>query len=247
MFNGKTYRIFKALKNYSLEDYYYYRTDSSHIYQYYNDSLLCVDREYKNYDFVLTDSTIWEICRDEGFCGNARGISGTFYDYTYYNFLQKPLETKHFQDVYVDFSDTIWTPCEGREYWLSKAIGIIRIFIFNDGDYWLQGAIIDGQQFGTLVSVDNFQNLIPSSFQISAYPNPFNSIVTLNFTLPTSGITEISLYNMLGEKISTLLSDYKNSGSYSNSYNASKLSSGIYLVLLTQGSKNSIKKIILLK
>ena len=248
MNNGRIYKYILQRTNYSSEYEYYLRKDSNITYAYYGDSIACPERDYKYLDLSLPDSTAWYVCRDLVGIGNARGIAATYFDYTYWTFFQKPLETKRFEDVYIDSTDTLWTPGEGSiPMWFAKGIGPVRIFIFQGGDYWLTGAIIDGQQFGTLVSVDDSPNLIPSSFQISAYPNPFNSTVNFNFTLATSGITDISLYNILGEKVSTILSDYKNSGSYSISYNADYLTSGIYLALLTQGSNSSIQKIILLK
>ena len=245
--NGKIYKYFLETEDYTFLNEYYFRIDTNNIFQYYGDSVACPERDFKYLDFTIKDSSFWEICRDLGPCGNARGVANTYYDYTYYTYLNKPLESKHFQDVLLDATDTIWTPCEGREYWLSKAIGITRIFYFNVGDFWLTGAIINGQQFGTLVSVEDEINIIPSAFQMQAYPNPFNSTVNFNITLPENGMTEIYLFNILGEKISTILNDYKRSGSYNIKFNADNLPSGIYLATLQQGSMNTAHKIILLK
>lgn len=238
-------QVYKYISGYFGESYY--RTDSNKIYQYYGDSVACSEREFKYLDFTANDSASWEICRDLGSCGNARGISSTYYDYTYYTYLNKPLETKHFQGVLLDGNDTIWTPCDGSEYWFSKAIGISRIFIFNVGDFWLQGAIINGHQFGTLVNVEDEINIIPSTFKLQAYPNPFNSRVNFNITLPKNGMTEIYLFNILGEKVSTILNDYKSSGNYNIQFNANNLTTGIYLATLRQGLKSTTQKIILLK
>lgn len=245
--NGKIYKYFLETEDYTFLNEYYFRIDTNNIFQYYGDSVACPERDFKYLDFTIKDSSFWEICRDLGPCGNARGVANTYYDYTYYTYLNKPLETKHFQDVLLDATDTIWTPCEGREYWLSKAIGITRIFYFNVGDFWLTGAIVNGQQFGTLVAIEEEVNIIPSTFQLQAYPNPFNSTVNFNITLPENGMTEIYLFNILGEKVSTILYDYKSSGNYNVQFNANNLTSGIYLVVLWQGSNNTTQKIVLLK
>jgi len=251
--NGKTYKILKEkyINITGQRSTWYFRKDSNKVYSYFQDSLACFNREYKYLDFLLPDFTVWKICRDLGTgVGNARGISYTLYDYRYYNYFQKPLETKGFGDVYIDTltSDTLWTPGEGsRPILIAKGVGIVRQLLFNDGVYWLQGAIINGVNLGTITSIEDEQKTIPDNFKIEAYPNPFNSTVVIKITLPSAGFTEITLYNIMGQKISTLLNKYKTSGNYSIKYNADNLSSGVYLVLLKQNQMISKQKIILLK
>lgn len=247
--NGLSYKYLLQKWNYTAAYEYYFRQDSIEIYQYYGDSIACLDREFKFLDFFLSDSSLWSICRDNGSGeGNARGIASTYLDYSYYNFLQRPIETKRFEDIYINGTDTLWTPGDGSiPMWFAKGIGPVRIFKFSDGDYWLKGALINGQQFGTLVSVEDEINIIPSTFKILAYPNPFNNTVNFNISLTENGMTEIYLFNILGEMVSTILSDYKSSGSYNIQFNADKLTSGIYLVVLRQGSNNTTQKIVLLK
>ncbi|HED08622.1 MAG TPA: T9SS type A sorting domain-containing protein, partial [Ignavibacteria bacterium] len=74
-----------------------------------------------------------------------------------------------------------------------------------------------------------------------------NSTVVIKISLPSAGFTEITLYNIMGQKISRLLNKYKTAGSFSIRYNADHLSSGIYLIVLNQHNSYTIKKIILLK
>ncbi len=246
--NGKTYKILKdKYINITGQSFiWYFRKDTNKVYFAYPYAG-CTNQESIYLDFSLPDSTVWEVCGG-GPSGNARGIAKTYYDYTYYNFLQKPLETKQFEDVYIDSIDTIWTPSDGSmPIWLAKGIGIVREFIFLDGDYRLQGAIINGVRFGTITDVKEEKLSIPANFIVEAYPNPFNSTVTLKLSLPHSGFTEVSLYNILGQKVKTILEEYKSSGNYNIKYNADNLSSGIYLVLLKQNQLISKQKIILLK
>ena len=249
--NGKAYKILaEKYINISGSRYtWYFRKDSNKVYYSFPYPNICSNEEYKYLDFDIKDSSLWPICRDLGMAvGNARGIARTFYDYIYYRFLQKPLETKQFEDVYIDSTDTTWTPGEGsRPIRIAKGIGIVRQFIFNDGDYWLQGAIINGVKFGTITDVKEEKLIIPTNLKVEAYPNPFNSTVTLKLSLPRSGFTEVSLYNILGQKIKTILEEYKPSGSYSIKYNADNLSSGVYLLMLRQNQFISQQKIILLK
>ena len=250
--NGNTYYIFAEKRFYNPNYYsyiWYLRKDTNKIYYYFGDSIACTTREYKYLDFEIKDSSLWSICRDLGTAvGNSRGIVKTYYDYNYYSYFQRPLETKQFEDIYVDSADTTWTPGEGsKPISVSKSIGIVRQFIFLDGDYWLQGAIINGVRFGTITDIKEEKLTIPITFKIEAYPNPFNSTATLKISLPSSGIIELSIYNMLGQKITTILAEYKSSGHYNIKYNADNLSSGTYFVVLKQNGYITTNKIILLK
>jgi len=253
MNNGKTYKIF-AEKRFYNPDYYsyiwFFRKDSGNAYQYYGgDSAQCGKGEDKYFDFSLQDSSAWKVCTDLGPCGNARGIARTYYDYTYYEYLKKPLETKAFWNVQIDSADTIWAPCVDGSIpiWIAKGIGIVRKLIPSDGDYWLQGAIINGVKFGTITDVREREANSLKNFKLEVFPNPFNSTVTLKISLPHSGSTKLTIYNTLGQKIKTIMEAFKPAGNYNINYNADNLSSGVYLVLLKQNQTILTQKIILLK
>ncbi|MFA6596140.1 MAG: T9SS type A sorting domain-containing protein [Ignavibacteriaceae bacterium] len=251
--NGKTYMVLeeKYLGVPGSEYIWYIRKDANMIYRYNGNNTQCGYGEYKYFDFSSKDSTIWSMCTGDtvnNSVGNARGIQRTYYDYTFYGFLQKDLETKEYNGVFVNSKDTIWGPGDG-DYptRIAKAFGMVWQLRFNDGQYFLQGAIINGVKFGTITHVKDEKIIIPAGFKIEAYPNPFNSTVTLKFILPNAGFTEISVHNILGQKIKTILEEYKPSGNYNITYNDDNLSSGVYLVILKQDQRLSKEKIILLK
>ena len=79
------------------------------------------------------------------------------------------------------------------------------------------------------------------------FPNPFNPVTSIDFTLPEDNITEISVYNLLGEKVETIFNGYHNKGSYSFSWDASNHSSGIYYISLKQGMNAQVEKVVLMK
>ncbi|UCG55151.1 MAG: T9SS type A sorting domain-containing protein, partial [Dehalococcoidia bacterium] len=68
------------------------------------------------------------------------------------------------------------------------------------------------------------------------YPNPFNPSTTIEFDLPKTSQVTLKIYNILGEEVATLVSDRLTAGSYSYEWNASNLSSGVYLYRLSVGS-----------
>ncbi|MBD3386517.1 T9SS type A sorting domain-containing protein [candidate division KSB1 bacterium] len=67
------------------------------------------------------------------------------------------------------------------------------------------------------------------------YPNPFNSHTNISFTLPESDYVNLTIYDRLGREIRTLVNEYKTAGSYSTTFDASNLASGIYYYRLKIG------------
>ncbi len=102
----------------------------------------------------------------------------------------------------------------------------------------------------TVTSVDEIKNLnvVPSSFNLSQnYPNPFNPSTKIKYYLPESGFVQIKVYNMLGQLVETLVNGYRASGTYEINFDASGLTSGVYIYRLQTSSNVISKKMILLK
>ncbi len=84
------------------------------------------------------------------------------------------------------------------------------------------------------------------------YPNPFNPETTLSFSIPAEGKVELSIYNIKGQKVKTLLNETMPMGGHKvvwNGKNSSnkKVASGVYFSKLTSGGKTQIKKMLLMK
>lgn len=80
------------------------------------------------------------------------------------------------------------------------------------------------------------------------YPNPFNPSTNISFSLPNAANVNLTVYNLLGQKVATLINGKTmTSGSHSVSFNASSLSSGVYLYRLEAGSFVSNKRMTLIK
>jgi len=93
---------------------------------------------------------------------------------------------------------------------------------------------------------------IPSSLSLSNYPNPFNPETKLSFILPLSGHTRLSIYNIKGQKVKTLLDANLSQGHHSLVWNACDdsgraLSSGLYFARLEQGTQVKLHKLMLMK
>ncbi|MEJ2053667.1 MAG: T9SS type A sorting domain-containing protein [Calditrichaceae bacterium] len=79
------------------------------------------------------------------------------------------------------------------------------------------------------------------------YPNPFNPVTNISYRLNENGHVKVTIYDLLGREIETLVSEYQNAGSYQITYDAGKLVSGIYLYKLTIKGRELVRKMILLK
>ena len=89
---------------------------------------------------------------------------------------------------------------------------------------------------------------IPSKYELSQnYPNPFNPSTTIRYAMPQAGNVKLTVYNMLGQQVTTLVNGYKQAGTYSVTWNASNLASGIYFYTLQTGAFVVSKKMILIK
>jgi hypothetical protein len=79
------------------------------------------------------------------------------------------------------------------------------------------------------------------------YPNPFNPVTTIKYYLPEQSKVSLKIFDILGREIKTLINSEQNTGSYEIKFDASALSSGIYLYELRTVSFIQTKKMILLK
>ena len=92
------------------------------------------------------------------------------------------------------------------------------------------------------------KNDLPSSYSLSQnYPNPFNPSTEIQYSIPGSSNVKLIVYNLLGQKVATLVNEQKPAGAYSVKFNASNLSTGIYFYTLRAGNFMTTKKMILLK
>jgi hypothetical protein len=120
--------------------------------------------------------------------------------------------------------------------------------IYNDPD----GSRNDMGAYGGPGIVDGIEkneiaNPPAQYFLNQNYPNPFNPITTIEFSIPKTEFVTIKIFNLLGQKVVTLVSDKLNSGNYKYTWDASCFASGIYYYKIEAGSFIQTKKLILLK
>jgi hypothetical protein len=129
------------------------------------------------------------------------------------------------------------------------AEGIGRLYTGEYTDLWdyLIGAEIDGQIYGTLVSLDD-ETYTPDAFHLAQnYPNPFNPSTTIRYALSEAGPVRLEVFDITGRSVSVLVDQSMQAGNHTAVFDASKLSSGIYLYRLTSGNRSIIRKMIFAK
>ena len=89
---------------------------------------------------------------------------------------------------------------------------------------------------------------VPSKFNLAQnYPNPFNPSTSIKFDVPEAAFVNLTIYNVLGAEIASLVNEKLEPGAYTKNFNASGLTSGIYFYRLTAGNLVITKKMSLLK
>lgn len=103
--------------------------------------------------------------------------------------------------------------------------------------------------YGTqLVGINNNNTGIPSSYGLKQnYPNPFNPSTNVSFDVPKSSLVKIAVYDIMGRELDVIVNKQVEAGSYSFTYDASKLSTGLYFYTLTSGDFKETKKMMLVK
>jgi hypothetical protein len=92
------------------------------------------------------------------------------------------------------------------------------------------------------------QDYLPVCFSLSQnYPNPFNSRTVISYQLPTNNCVSLEIYNLLGEKVATLVNSKQHAGRRSVLWDASGCSSGLYLYKLTSGDLTETRRMVVIK
>jgi len=87
----------------------------------------------------------------------------------------------------------------------------------------------------------------PTTSLSQNYPNPFNPTTTIQYGIPKDEFVKLTVYDVTGREVATLVDSYQNQGSYDVTFNANSLASGIYFYKLNAGGKQFINKMLLMK
>lgn len=116
------------------------------------------------------------------------------------------------------------------------------------GRYQYRLKQMDNDGTASFSEVVNIDLTLPDKFALDQnYPNPFNPSTIIRFSLPVSEMVSLVVYNSSGEKVETLLNKQMEAGYHSLLFDASRLSSGIYLCELRAGKFVSVNKMLFVK
>lgn len=134
--------------------------------------------------------------------------------------------------------------------------------MFNNpaaGDYTLKAASpakgkgTDGKDLGYIPgglasAVESYSDQVPQSFQLSQnYPNPFNPTTQIQFAVPKAGRYSIKVFSVLGQEVASVYDANAAAGTYTVSFNASNLTSGVYFYTLKGDNVSISKKMVLVR
>ena len=97
-------------------------------------------------------------------------------------------------------------------------------------------------------SIREIGSEIPNKYDLGQnYPNPFNPTTIINFSIPESGLVTLKVFNVLGQEVVTLVNEVKSAGTYEVDFDASQLTTGMYVYTISSGNYSATKKMMLVK
>ncbi len=119
---------------------------------------------------------------------------------------------------------------------------------FSQNTNWLNGWTTLSQLAIVDVQDGNIAYGTPTSFTLGQnYPNPFNPSTTIVFDIAKESKVKLTVYNVIGQEVTTLVNDVRPGGKYKITWNASNLASGVYFYRLEAGGFVMTKKMLLIK
>ena len=110
----------------------------------------------------------------------------------------------------------------------------------------IEGRVID--TYATGIYAEDAERALPVTYSLSQnYPNPFNPVTTINYSIPAVSDVRLDIFNILGQRITTLINENQQPGEYSIIWDASNMASAIYFYRLTTEEKILTKKMLLIK
>ncbi len=132
---------------------------------------------------------------------------------------------------------------------------VFAVDLDGDGDNDLAVANSHSDNVSVLINlsittgVDNSpETYLPGSYLLAHnYPNPFNASTTINYQLPIDSDVKLEVYNLLGQKVASLVDEKQRAGYRSVLWDASDVSSGLYFYKLTAGDYTETRRMMLVK
>jgi hypothetical protein len=155
--------------------------------------------------------------------------------------------------LYFGKNRTRWTFGPTYSIWFGQrqivdSIGIQYVWIESDQNLELEGAVLDGVQYGTVTSIEPISPLPSQPTLYQNTPNPFNPSTNIRFYLPKTAEITIAIYSITGHLVTMLVdSEIRSLGDHSITWNAEGIATGVYFCQLRAPGYVSTSKLILLR
>jgi carboxypeptidase T len=128
----------------------------------------------------------------------------------------------------------------------------LRFRLTSDAGLTADGWYVDDVKLtnycGTLTGISGNNNGIPFKYALEQnYPNPFNPGTMIKYQLPKESHVKITVFDILGKNVATLINEKKTAGFYEVQFDASKYATGLYLYKIEAGDFSEVKKMMLIK
>jgi len=131
-------------------------------------------------------------------------------------------------------------------------VGVVRSITSDSNYYYVSNSsngiyVVDKDQITSLKSDGIHNNMNQTFILTNVYPNPFNSVTTIQYELPQRSDVQITIYDLLGRQVTTLLSEIQEAGYKSVQWDATNIPSGMYFYQIRAGKFVQTRKMVLLK
>ena len=151
---------------------------------------------------------------------------------------------KHDSDFSIKLSNNAWISdysTKGNQTILVLVQPTEGKLFTSNGDFEIVDMIIAN-------SYDAVSTMVVREFSLSsAYPNPFNPTTSMTLAVPVAGKVSVQVYNIMGQVVATLISGHMNASTYTLTWDASSVSSGIYFVKAEAVGSVTTQKLVLMK
>lgn len=111
-----------------------------------------------------------------------------------------------------------------------------------------QGTMISWCILAQTKTVSIHEEYIPAYYDLSQnYPNPFNSSTRISYSIPNNSDVSLTVYDLLGREVRTLVNEHQNAGNYVVMFNSGNMASGVYFYRLSTENYTEIRRMVIIK